>query len=351
MSPQASTPSARPARREELIEPSKIQKVLREEHFGNDQADSDEQRFVESVAHWLQNWLDNSGEDCSNMQPCVFVFAGDQGTDNIIDDVELAPSFRQTHDQSVTGQVHVCSLELKQVRRRHVGFVDAPAALSWISGGPAAECVAIVFIPKLRAALVRRSGVSFDDCERLEFGGRSGGAFDFSQVDALLNQFHEKWTRPHQGYCRVWAKATSRTLKPQPESQIQGSLKAFFDFTVRPRGVLVDEEFFTRLGRGDVRLVRWHKGNSKNPGGTIETCMMELKVLDQKRGPKRNREWALKGIKQVLDYRQTEGEPGPSYLCCFDGRKTDADIPEVVAEATKQGVASRRYFMETPGCP
>ena len=351
MSPHAPKPRSRPAQRHALIEPSKVQEVLREERFGNEQANSDEQRFVDSVAQWLQVWLDTAGKGRTKMQPCVFVFAGDHGTDEIIHDVELAPSFRHTHDQSVTGQVHVCSLELKQVRRRHVGFVDAPAALSWITGSPAAECVVIVFIPKLCAALVRRSGVSFDDCERLEFGGRSDGPFDFSQVDDLLNQFHAKWTRPHQGYCRVWARAAARTLKPQPESQIQGSLKAFFDYTVRPRGVLVDEEFFTRLGRGDVRLVRWRKGKGKNLGGTIESCIMELKVLDRKRGPKGNREWALKGIQQVLDYRHTEDEPGPSYLCCFDGRKTDADIPEVVAEAARTGVASRRYFMETPGCP
>lgn len=346
---------ARPRRRQAkaLVESSKVQEVLRAERFGNEEPESREQHFIDAVARWLQAWVDSADDEaCRRTQPCAFVFAADLPTDELLDDVEPALSFRQTHDQDISGQVYVCSLELKQVCRRHVGFTEASAALSWLSTSAAAACVAIVFVAKTRVALVRRGRVSFDDCERLPFGTPSNGPFDFTQVDGLLKQFHEKWTQTHQGYCRIWAKPKDRKLKPLPESQIQGSLKAFFDFTVRPRGVLVEEEFFTYLGRGDVRLVRWPRaGRANNTGDAIESCVMELKVLDAKKSASANRKWALQGIEQVLDYRRTEGVQGPSYLCCFDGRRTDTDIPEVLAEAAKTGVASRRYFMETPGCP
>jgi hypothetical protein len=113
---------------------------------------------------------------------------------------------------------------------------------------------------------------------------------------------------------------------------------------------VVEEEFFTYLGRGDVRLLRWKRGALASEA-KVEVCIMELKVLRPDRSAKWNQDWALSGIQQALDYRKAEKYSGPSFLCCYDGRKVDADMPEVESRAAEVEVASRRYFMTTPGCP
>ena len=320
--------------------------VMLQESIGDAEPQSPEQQFLENLGRWLGRWLDHADEqECKKMRPALFVFAGDTSPESLDTALEEAHSFRNLFDQALGGYVHVCSLEMKKVWRRKVGFTDGASTLTWLSKSPASDCVAIVFVPKQRMALIRRAGMDLNECERIEFGKVPAKAFDFSQVDALLDRFHKDWTKTKDGNCRIWQHAGNRKLNQHPEQQIQGCLKGYFELTVRPLGAYVQEEFKTRMGRGDVQLVRFRAGQPP------ETCVMELKVLFPDKTQIWNRNWALSGIKQVLDYRESEGEPGPSYLCCFDARKQDADIPEVVAAAGKAAVTHKRYFMQTPGCP
>lgn len=335
----------------QLVPESEAITLLRAEKLGSELPLSDEDLFINDVARFLQRWLDDSGdEEARKARPSLFVFARDVDADELVPGLELAPSFRKLSDQDLEGNVHACSVGLRKVARKFVGFKDASAALSWATAAGGADVTAVAFVPKTRVALIKRSKADSNDCETLKFGHAAGTVFDFSQVDALLDQFHEDWTKSHQGRCRVWAKATLRKLNANAELQIQGCLRGYFDLTVRPRGILVEEEFFTHLGRGDVRLIKWKPSASKPAGGLIEVCIMELKVLRPEKSANYNMNWALSGIQQALDYRAAEKYPGPSYLCCFDARKVNAVMLEVEAKAKAVGVSSKRFFMTTPGC-
>jgi hypothetical protein len=336
----------------QLVSTSDAIEILRAERLGSEDPISAEDQFINDVARWLQRWLDHSDSaQVKVSKASVFLFASDVDAEELLEGLELAPSFRMLSDQDLDGQVHACSLGLRKVARKTVTFNDASSALKWLTKSVGAEVTALIFVPKMRKAMVRRRSADANDCETLEFGVAAGTVFDFSQVDGLLDRFHEDWTKSHQGRCRVWAKAKERKLNTLAEQQIQGCLRGYFDLTVRPKGVLVEEEFFTHLGRGDVRLIRWKQSGSKPSDAEIEVCIMELKVLRPEKSANSNLQWALSGIQQALDYRAAENYGGPSYLCCFDGRKVDADMPAVEAQAKVVGVISKRYFMTTPGCP
>jgi hypothetical protein len=119
-------------------------------------------------------------------------------------------------------------------------------------------------------------------------------------------------------------------------------LVVYFEFTIGTQGVKVDQEIFTRAGRSDVRVLAFT--NSEN----WEQAIMELKVLGVH--SQDAEEWALEGIEQLIGYRSVEEKQTVDcYLCCYDARKTDADIPTVLQAATEANVHHRRYFLKTPG--
>ncbi|MDL1859935.1 hypothetical protein FBR04_02755 [Betaproteobacteria bacterium PRO7] len=314
--------------------------IVRRQRVLSEEPRTEEERFAFDVLAWLRRWVEARADaDLSAMQPGVFIYAGSEPPSNIMDDLEEAPGFRKTHDSAISGVVHVCSLEMRKVHRKGVAFRDVPHALLRLRQMKLDHLPIVVFSPAQLVALVKRSGIDADDCEQVPFRTSPATSFDFGKVNSCLDEFHRLFTRHPESYCRIWAVPKRRKLKPNPEKQIQGSLMAYFYFFVRPHGVLVDEEFTTFMGRGDVRLVRW-KGAAQ-----LEVCMMELKVLSAQRTDAKNEQWALGGLAQIRDYRSTQPLPGPSYLCCFDGRAKDVDLPSVDAAAARETVVYRRFYM------
>jgi len=333
-----------------LIGKDKAFAVLCEESLGSAEPLSLEEQFIEAVLKWLRSWFDDKeSAELRTMAPCVFVFAGDEEPVKVLPDLKSAPSFKSSTDASLSGHVHVSALQMRKVVRKKVGFSDVSEAVSWMhdNGLQTYTCIAVSL--KAREALILRQGVDPDDCSKVAFAEKNSSVFDFSQVPALLDDFHNRHTKTHLGHCRIWAKASERVLKQLPEQQIQGSLLSFFEFTVRPH-VMVDEEIATYKGRCDVRLARWKRLTDDPDTGVFEVCYLELKVLYPKKSAIWNQEWALSGIQQLLDYREAKPAPGPSYLCCYDGRLADADIPAVEKRAKEVGVFSKRFFLQTPKC-
>lgn len=334
----------------ELIGKDTAFAVLAEESLGAAEPLSLEEQFIEAVLKWLRLWFDATDPaDLKTMQPCVFIFAGDEEPSDVLADLKSAPSFKTSTDMVLSGRVHVSALQMRKVMRKQVGFADLPEAVSWTQETGLQNRTCVVVSPKAREAHILRQGVDADDCNKVQFAEKNSDAFDFSHIPALLEDFHKRFTKTHLGWCRIWAKAGERVLKPAPEHQIQGSLLSYFEFSVRPN-VLVDEEFATYKGRGDVRLARWKRSKGDPDAGVIELCIMELKVLYPKESLKWNEKWALAGIQQLLDYREAKPAPGPSFLCCYDGRTMDEDIPAVEKRAAEVGVVSKRFFLQTPKC-
>ncbi len=334
-----------------LINHSTAQHVYESESLGSAVPLTPEDQFIEAVLKWLQTRLDEADAiTLKGIEPCVFVFAEGQAPASVLQGLVPAPSFKSSTDADIGGHVHVSALQMRSVNRKHVGFKDVPDTVAWSHANGLAKYTLVVASPRAREAIVLRKNVDPDDCDKVSLAPKSTAPFDFTQVPALLEEFHKTWTKSHLGYCRIWAEATKRTLKPLPEGQIQGSLIGFFEYTVRPRSVLVDEEFATFNGRGDVRLVKWSRSKGGPESGLIEVCILELKVLSRTKSDAKNEEWAMSGIQQLLNYRAAKPAPGPSFLCCYDGRKADEPMPTVEAHAKKVGVVPKRFFLETPGC-
>src|SRR6185369_606873 len=269
------------------------------------------------------------------MEPFGFVFSGEKLTKEVLPDGEQAPHFRSLKTNNVSGTVHACTLKLKSVVRRTLG-VDASGMLLWIQQTVGPDCTAVVFVPRESKALVKRAADDVDECQVVLFATqKSQQVFDFSQLDTMLDRFHQEWTSSHMAYCRVWKTASKRILKEYAEVQIQGNLLAYLRWFVQPQG-LVDEEIVTRKGRTDIRIVRLNQRKD------VESAILELKVLSHKRDA---RLWALEGLQQVQDYRSTIGGSGEDYLCCFDARTTDQDIPDVVTACNGAGVNHKRFYM------
>ena len=325
-----------------------MQDVLTRARLGDSEPETDAGAFVRCVADWLQRWLDHSSASSRAVGPCVFLHAGDLDPSQLVTGTNRAPSFRAAHDQRLAGILHVCAGELKNVYRKRIGFSDTSGALAWFENAKLTCYGAVIFSPRSCEALIHTAGASIDDCTTIHFNEASQRGFDFSQLDSMLDEFHEKHTKSHQGWCRVWHKPASRELKSRPEAQIQGSLLTFLEYQVRPKAAHLEEEFSTQRGRGDIRIVRWKPSlvGSREPP-VLETCIMELKVLTQGKGPKGNLKWARSGIEQVQKYRQASGHAGPNYLCCYDARAINEDIPEITNEARAAGIIARRDYMET----
>lgn len=323
-----------------LIDVGRSQQVVRQEGPGDIEAHDTHEQFVQDVAQWIQAWLDAMPADEANASfPAVFLFSGDTRVDQIFAESTPLPGFRMATDALVSGNAYCCSLAMRGAHRTHIGFQQATDALTWCSTGHYAAFTAVIFVPKTRHALVVKAGEDPDDCKRLHFGPPRTSPFTFDQVDQVLDDFHEDWTKMHTGHCRIWAVPSKRKLKEGPEGQIQGALVGYLKLVVRAGQV--DQEVFTRGGRSDVRITRW------DADGSFETCYLELKVLRKDKTDQWNVDWALGGIQQVLGYREKEQTRGPSYLCCYDGRELDRRMVRVENAARKANVIPKRFFMET----
>jgi hypothetical protein len=84
-------------------------------------------------------------------------------------------------------------------------------------------------------------------------------------------------------------------------------------------------------------------------------CVIEVKVLRDRskrmvdKAPRKvsgdtNIAWAKKGLVQADLYRKDKSAP-MAYLCSFDARDEDSDLPEVEKLSKALKVPHRRYFM------
>lgn len=161
------------------------------------------------------------------------------------------------------------------------------------------------------------------------------------QLENEILQFHQDHTATPSGVLVPWYKANLGITGEQLELRISKALAHQLDLKWKRGSVLA--EAGTPSGRMDIFIGAQVLKNNCGP------CVVEVKVL-RTRG--RNRKmpathaerWAKKGVVQATLYRRDKGAP-TAYLCSFDAREKNVDIPAVDAFAGERDVKHKRYFM------
>ena len=178
-------------------------------------------------------------------------------------------------------------------------------------------------------------------------------ALDPADLDALLEHFHDNWTRYPTGCGACWDNATTRVVERNAERNIRNALFVFLGLVVyRPRSKFVVREYDRPNGRIDIFIY----GFAMNEPD--KDRVIELKVLRSRSigwsattGKTRsyseasNRRYVERGIRQARRYVDSTAA-WEAFLVCFDARLEDIDIP-VLPYAQELGVSYRRYYMES----
>lgn len=329
----------------DLVDPDIAKQVYLKQGIGSVQSPSESDLFVRECLSWLTHWLRKNTKIASDAEAfCAFMFSAEAPLGSLVPGSALSRAFKVTYDPRIGGKVFECSANLERVHAAPIPESSIADFLAWYEKRPASALV--VFLPHQRAALVLPPGGDVNMPVRFDLPDTATTPkFDFSQLEGLLEKFFEKHLSTHQANLKIWLDATKRELRRDPEELIQGILMTWLELMIAPsRTALVKAEVANRRGREDVEVIRFN-------GTEFEFGLIELKVLFPKYTQKKNLEWALAGVTQLKNYRSTIDQPVPvSLVACYDGRKSDAAMPEVQQAAAAEGMAARRYFMETPGC-
>lgn len=170
-------------------------------------------------------------------------------------------------------------------------------------------------------------------------------------IEAELEQFHRLCTKYPEGLAHAWHERKSRTLRRDAEAIVRDVLYIYFRFAAfRAKKVAREEQ--TTVGRPDISI--YEVRNSRS----WLMCVFELKVL-RSRGqhknpkasiavykPEKMLRHARMGVRQAIKYKTAENAK-LGYLCLYDGRDNDEDIPEVQTFAKDSEIIYKRYYMET----
>lgn len=331
---------------EGFIDPKLAASVVDKVGPGDEEPETDEEAFVRACGDYFRAWqrAHKESQRFKQTAPAIFLFCASKLPEDVWPAAKKVYAFKSTCPLQMSGQLFVCNENLRQVYRADVGLKDETDALEFLVTNGLTGCAAVVFLPAQDAFLIHDPGTDPDEAARVELGPGSGEPFSFEKLDDYLARFYQEQLETHECDCDIWAAAKERTLKVEAERQIQRNLYTFFKYTIGRYGAMLDQEIKTRRGRTDVRILK-HFGPTD-----WRIAFLELKVL-RNGGHQHGRDWALKGIQQLVGYRKDDEERTEvCMLCCYDARSVDADIPEVAPAALAANVVPRRYFMKTPGC-
>ncbi|MEJ0044524.1 MAG: hypothetical protein WDM81_20910 [Rhizomicrobium sp.] len=167
------------------------------------------------------------------------------------------------------------------------------------------------------------------------------------ELESEIMQFHCDQTRSPSGVLLPWSEAKKGLTGEKLELRISKALAHQLDLRWRRGSILAETE--CQSGRIDVFVTREVLVEGSGP------CVIEVKVLrshyrrmvgkhHRKVTEKSSLHWAKRGVIQADLYRKDKAAPS-AYLCSFDARDKDADLPQVESFAKSKQIEHRRYFM------
>lgn len=205
-----------------------------------------------------------------------------------------------------------------------------------------------VFEPSQANLILLKAGLNGASREQQVKQNLGAPVWNLSDLDSEIEAFHNDYTRTPSGVLEPWFNATDGVTGEKLEIRISKALANDLDRKLRRGSVLA--EVGSSSGRMDVYIC----SDVLMPG--CGPCVLEVKVLrsrhkrltndgkPRKVTDKSNTEWAKKGIVQADLYRCDKGAP-VAYLCAFDARDADKQLPDVEALAASRSVGYRKYFM------
>jgi hypothetical protein len=319
---------------------------------GPSDPESDDLAFENELHRYVADWLDNHAETINESKPYAVVLSRSITEDQIM----LADAgfvgkkydvFRHQRGNEIRSCVIFTTMNFEQAIVVKIDTIDdAQSLFDAISNCGCIDRICGVLEPGQRNLIVRHTNGSSRSTVVPPSNQHSPWSLD--RLEAELAVLHAAFTRTPSGVVMPWVKAVEGLTVDRLELRISKALAYALDVNFARGSVLAEAS--SPSGRIDVFLT---------PGVLVTggAGIIEVKVLRGykssngrkiKVSAKFNDWWAIKGVKQADIYRG-DYSASVAYLCCFDARDDDADLPEVEKFAESRGVRSRRYFMYRSG--
>lgn len=318
---------------------------------GPSDPETDNLAFENELHRYTADWLDNHEVDRVQAKPYAIVLSRSITEDQIM----LAgagfagkryDAFRHQRGNEITGCVIFATMNFEQAIVVQVdSMIDAQSLFDVVSGCGCSDRIYGVLEPGPKNLIVRHPNGSTRSTVVPPSNQHS--SWTLARLEAELTNLHAAFTRTPSGVVMPWVNAGEGLTVDRLELRISKALAYALDVNFARGSVLA--EAGSASGRIDIFLT---------PAVLVTGAgVIEVKVLRSYRTSKGakikvsaefNEKWAVKGVKQADIYRN-DYSASVAYLCCFDARDDDADLPEVEKVAKSRGVKSKRYFMYRSG--
>lgn len=317
-----------------------------------------QERFFQSLVDYFIEWTEANaariaaGQVKSNQALLVIYSESPRLEPGIPAEVsqEAEEVFKSSH--TLEDGVAVANVSLVDIYQHVSSFPKgATDAMKFARGHLRAEQTFAVLMMGQNRLLAHDEGVPIDEWIRaprvikIELVDES--AITPELIEQQLDEFHKQAMATHHGTIarlmwRIEEEPTLSVLNEKPELHVQSGLVTYFRGLYRYKVANVDEEIPLTKGRVDVRISRFDKSKDRF------FTMIELKVLAPTNNDPHNIAWALKGIQQAHDYKQTF-QTDSAIACIFDARRDQtAAIPGLQTDADAKGVILKLHAMEVP---
>lgn len=316
--------------------------------------DTVEMAFEGAVYHYASEWLKDHLDAANKSNPFAFVLCRSITQDEVqlealkISNVERYHAFRSQKMLDIPGHIFIVTQNLEDALAVPVASAkNSEHILKTIQKLGVAERAIAVFEPPVKNLVLLRGGVSTSSRSQTVVPAGTQQPWKLDDLESEIAQFHNDQTRSPSAVLAPWSDAKAGVTSEKLEIRISQALAHQLALRWRRGSVLA--EVGCASGRMDVFITREVLVPDNGP------CVVEVKVLrdhsrrmvgktPRKVNKKTNIEWAKKGLIQADLYRKDISAP-TAYLCSFDARDNDSDLPEVEKLSKSLNVPHRRYFM------
>lgn len=310
--------------------------------------------FEGEVYRYAADWLSRNKSSLATSKPFAFILSRSISQDQAFlnqagaTEQQQYHAFRSQKMADPRGCVILTTMNLEHAVTLSVAPTkESQQLFDRISSLGLGDRHVAVFEPPHANLILLRHGLSGGS--RTQHVVESGGVqpWQLKQLEEEIAQFHNDFTRTPSGVLEPWSDAGKGVTGEKLEIRISKALAHQLDLKWQRGSVLA--EVGSPSGRMDIFIVQHVLEAGSGP------CVIEVKVLrshhrrifkgeNRKVAAKCTIQWAQKGVVQADLYRNDKAAAS-AYLCSFDAREKEADLPTVEELAKQKNVHHRKFFM------